>query len=161
MADTTFDISTVRPASSGWEPFVELFADYRAHYGQQREQQRCDRWLREQVDAGRFCCYLACASEGEPAGIATVAVSPASLSLSVFWALRDLFVAPVHRRVGVGRLLVARVAADAQAAGAVRVELQTEVDNHAALAVYRDAGFEEVTGLTTLLLPLQTSDEDG
>lgn len=154
VADTTFEVTTVRPGESGWEALVALFADYRAHYGQQREQQRCDRWLREQVDAGRFRCYLARTPDGESTGMATVAVSPASLSLSLFWALRDLFVAPEHRRAGVGRVLVDTVAADARAGGAVRVGLQTEVDNHAAVSVYRDAGFEEVTGLTTLILPL-------
>ena len=150
----TIDITTVGPAESGWDTLVGLFSDYRAHYGRQGEQQRCDQWLREQVDAGRFRCYLARTSEGEPAGMATVAVSPASLSLSLFWALRDLFVAPEHRRGGVGRALVDAVAADARAGGAVRVGLQTEADNHAALSVYRRAGFEEVTGLRTLILPL-------
>lgn len=149
-----FDITTVRPTESGWDTLVDLFSDYRAHYGRQREQQRCDRWLREQVDAGRLRCYLARTSEAEPAGMATVAVSPASLSLSLFWALRDLFVAPEHRRGGVGRALVDAVAADARAGGAVRVGLQTEADNHAALSVYRGAGFEEVTELRTLILPL-------
>lgn len=150
----TFDITTVGPAESGWDTLVDLFSDYRAHYGRQGEQQRCDRWLREQVDVGRFRCYLARTSEGEPAGMATVAVSPASLSLSLFWALRDLFVAPEHRRGGVGRALVDAVAADARAGGAIRVGLQTEADNHAALSVYRRAGFEEVTELRTLILPL-------
>ncbi|MCY7372511.1 MAG: GNAT family N-acetyltransferase, partial [Spirochaetaceae bacterium] len=82
------------------------------------------------------------------------AVSPASLSLSLFWALRDLFVTPEHRRGGVGRALVDAVAADARAGGAVRVGLQTEADNHAALSVYRGAGFEELTELRTLILPL-------
>lgn len=154
VADTTFDIATVRPAESGWESVVDLFADYRTHYGQQRERQRGDRWLREQVAAGRFRCYLARTPDGEPVGMATVVVSPASQSLSVFWALRDLFVAPDHRRAGVGRALVDSIAADARARGAVRVGLQTEADNHAALSVYRAAGFEEVAGLTTLLLPL-------
>ncbi|MCY7373937.1 MAG: GNAT family N-acetyltransferase, partial [Spirochaetaceae bacterium] len=115
----TFDITTVRPTESGWDTLVDLFSDYRAHYGRQRELQRCDRWLQEQVDAGRFRCYLARTWEGKPAGMATAAVSPASLSLSLFWALRDLFVTPEHRRGGVGRALVDAVAADARAGGAV------------------------------------------
>ena len=154
VADTTFDITTVRPAESDWESLVDLFSDYRAHYGRQREQQRCDQWLGEQVDKGRLRCYLARTWEGQPAGIATVAVSPASLSLSLFWALRDLFVAPDRRRGGVGGALVDAVTADARADGAVRVALQTEADNHAALSVYRSAGFEEVTELRTLVRPL-------
>lgn len=155
MADTALEIRVVRPADSRWVSVVDLFADYRAHYGKPREEERCDRWLREQVDAGRLSCYLARTQHGEPVGMATVAVSPASLSLSLFWLLRDVFVAPEHRRVGVGRALVDTVTAAARADGAVRVALQTEADNHAALSVYRGAGFEEVTGLTTLMLATQ------
>ena len=53
------------------------------------------------------------------------------------------------------------VVADARAAGAARVSLQTEVGNERALALYRDAGFEVVDELTMLNLTSRESDEDG
>ena len=86
--------------------------------------------------------------------MANVVVSPASMALSLFWQLRDLYVAPDHRRHGVGRALVDTVVADARAAGAARVSLQTEVGNDRALALYRSAGFEVVDELTMLNLML-------
>jgi ribosomal protein S18 acetylase RimI-like enzyme len=153
MADNALDVRTVRPGDPGWDDHVALFADYRVHYGQDREPQRCDRWLRQQLDAGRYSCYLArSGADGAAPGMANVAISPASMVLSLFWQLRDLYVAPDHRRQGVARALVDVVVADAQAAGAARVSLQTEVGNDRALAVYQSAGFEVVTELTMLNL---------
>ena len=86
--------------------------------------------------------------------MANVAVSPASIVLSSFWQIRDLYVAPDDRRHGVGRGLVDAVVGDARAVGAARVSLQTEVGNARALALYRSAGFEVVDEVTMLNLPL-------
>jgi ribosomal protein S18 acetylase RimI-like enzyme len=155
VADNVIDVRTVRPGDPGWDAHVGLFADYRVHYGQDREPQQCDRWLREQLDAGRYHCYLVHSGpEGRPAGMANVAVSPASMALSVFWQLRDLYVAPDRRRRGVGRALLDVVVADARAAGAARISLQTEVGNDQAVALYRSADFEVVSELTMLNLVL-------
>jgi ribosomal protein S18 acetylase RimI-like enzyme len=155
VAGPALDVRTVTPGDAGWGAHVELFAAYRAHYGHQPDPQRCDRWLREQLEAGPYRCYLARrGSDGRPAGMATVIVSPASLALSTYWQLRDLYVAPEHRRVGAGRALVDAVVAEARAAGATRVGLQTEVGNARAVALYRSAGFEVVDELTLLNLTL-------
>jgi len=151
MTDAGSTVSTVRPGDPGWDAHVGLFADYRAHYGQDRDPQQCDRWLRQQLDAGRYRCYLAHGGpDGTAAGMATVAISPASIVLSLFWQLRDLYVAPDHRRQGVARALLDVVVADAGAAGAHRVSMQTEVGNDQALALYLSAGFEVVDELTLL-----------
>ena len=155
MAELALDVRTVRGGDPGWGAHVELFAAYRAHYDQVNDPPRCDRWLREQLDAGRYACYLARdAATGRGVGMANVVVSPASIALSLYWQLRDLHVRPGSRRAGVGRALVDAVVADARAAGAARVSLQTEVSNDRALALYRSAGFEVVDELTLLNLML-------
>ena len=72
--------------------------------------------------------------------------------LGTVWSIRDLYVAPRHRRAGVAKALLERVLRDARAAGALRVSLQTETDNAAALKLYTDIGFQRVTGLELLNL---------
>jgi ribosomal protein S18 acetylase RimI-like enzyme len=144
-------VGTVRPGEAGWSAYVDLFADYRAHYGVgDPGPGACERWLR--THAATMHCYLARAPE--PVAMAVVVVSPASLRLGVFWQLRDLFVAPEARRRGVGRAVVTSVATDARAAGALRLALQTESGNAAAQALYHGLGFEDVTGYVQMMLTL-------
>ncbi len=69
--------------------------------------------------------------------------------------VRDLYVAPEHRRAGIGRALPAHVAEAARTAGAQRLSLHTETDNAAALALYAGLGFRPVPGLRQLSLPLR------
>ena len=146
-------VGTIRPGDEGWPAYVDLFADYRAHYGGgEPEPEASERWLRTHEATGRVHCYLARAPE--PVAMAVVVVSPASMALGVFWQLRDLFVAPDARRRGVGRAVVTSVAADARAAGALRLALQTESGNAAAQALYRGLGFEDVTGYVQMMLTL-------
>lgn len=155
MAQIALEVRSVRADEPGWDAQVQLFAAYRVHYGQVHQPRECERWLREQLDAGRFHCYLARnASDARAVGMANVVVSPASIALSLYWQLRDLYVAPDHRRGGVGRALVDAVVADARAAGAARVSLQTELGNDRAVSLYRSAGFEVVDELTLLDLML-------
>ena len=57
--------------------------------------------------------------------------------------LADLAVHPDQRRRGVGRRLVEGVCREARERGAATVYLQVRESNHAALALYREAGFSE------------------
>jgi GNAT superfamily N-acetyltransferase len=93
--------------------------------------------------------------EREAAGICLIAICPASLRLSEFWMVRDLFVPPHWRRSGVARALLDAVRAAAQQRGALRLSLQTEPENTAALGLYEQYGFTPVTGLRHLTLDLR------
>jgi ribosomal protein S18 acetylase RimI-like enzyme len=79
---------------------------------------------------------------------------PASLRLAHFWQIRDLFVLPTHRRLGVGRALLTSVRAAAIASGALRLVLQTEDDNDPALRLYADSDYTLIKGYCSLRLPL-------
>jgi ribosomal protein S18 acetylase RimI-like enzyme len=79
---------------------------------------------------------------------------PASLRLGHFWQIRDLFVLPNHRRLGVGRTLLDSIQAAAIATDALRIVLQTEADNAPALRLYADSGYSAVEGYCSLTLPL-------
>jgi GNAT superfamily N-acetyltransferase len=74
--------------------------------------------------------------------------------LGTAWLIRDLYVAPQHRRGGVAHALLQHVVGNARAAGANRVSVQTEADNGPALRLYTAAGFQPVSGLDMLNLSL-------
>jgi GNAT superfamily N-acetyltransferase len=71
-----------------------------------------------------------------------------------FGRSRDLFVLPTHRRLGLGRALLASVRAAAIASGALRLVVQTEDDNDPALRLYADSGYALIKGYCSLILPL-------
>lgn len=85
-------------------------------------------------------------------GFAVIHQVPASLGLGPFWQLRDLFADPAMRRQGIARRLVETIRQAATDAGALRLSLQTEANNAAALALYRQCGFTINPHLTTLSL---------
>jgi ribosomal protein S18 acetylase RimI-like enzyme len=87
-------------------------------------------------------------------GFAAIHQIPASLRLGRFWHLRDLFADPAMRRQGIARQLVETVREAATDAGALRLSLQTESTNAAALELYRRCGFAINADLSTLSLDL-------
>ena len=128
---------------------ARLFDEYREHYGGRADPAASHAWLRQQMASGALRAFLADRRD-EVAGFALVALIPASQRLGHFWQLRDLFVAPRHRRAGVGEALLSSVCNAAVAHGAARLSLVTESDNAAALALYAKAGFEPVTGYVSM-----------
>lgn len=73
-----------------------------------------------------------------------VIVATARTNLSGDWALfSDLKVRPAHRRSGYARALMAAMTEWAAERGASVMALQVLSDNEAALALYRDLGFEQ------------------
>ena len=95
---------------------------------------------------------------GQACGFITSTVTPASLMLGTAWSIRDLYLAPQHRRRGIARTLLQHVIDDARAAGAYRVSLQTEAGNTPAFTLYTSAGFQPVNGLALLSLTLAPGD---
>jgi GNAT superfamily N-acetyltransferase len=142
------------PADAGFGDVVELFDQYRVHYGRSAEVDRSRDWLTAATTAGPMRAFLATLEGVEPAGICLIAICPASLALGEFWMVRDLFVHPRRRRAGVARALLDAVRAAAQRRGALRLTLQTEPENIAALRLYERYGFAPVTGLRQLTLDL-------
>ena len=142
-------IREMTPADADFGRAAALFDEYRVHYGEPAAPAQARAWLTEQITGGRLRMAVAL-----PGGLITTTIMPASLRLRAFVIVRDLYVAPGHRRSGIARALLDHVVADARAAGALRVSLQTEPDNAAALALYAAAGFRPVEGLTSLTLPL-------
>ena len=135
-----------------------VFDQYRQHYGEPVVAGQALAWLTQHTRSGMLTIFTARAG-GNLVGIATAMAGPASLRLGCFWQLRDLYVVPSARRCGAGRALVGAVRAAASTAGAIRLSVQTEPGNTAALALYRASGFLPVEDLRVLALDLPPADK--
>jgi GNAT superfamily N-acetyltransferase len=141
------------PTRSEIEALAQIFDQYRAHYGEASDASRSARWLEQNVSTGRLRVFIA-EDSGRFVGFAITIEIPASLRLARYWQIRDLFVLPAHRRLGVGRALLASVRAAAIASGALRLVVQTEDDNDPALRLYTDSGYAPIKGYCSLMLLL-------
>lgn len=141
------------PTRGEIERLAEIFDRYRADYGEASDVLRSAAWLGANLGASRVRVFVA-EEPGRFVGLALTIDVPASLRLAHFWQIRDLFVLPTHRRLGLGRALLASVRAAAIASGAVRLVVQTEDGNDPALRLYADSGFGVIEGYCSLMLPL-------
>ena len=141
------------PTPGEIQALSDIFDQYRVHYGEGSDVLQSATWLEQNVSTGRLLAFVAEAG-ARFVGFAITMEVPASLRLAQFWGIRDLFVLPKHRRVGVGRALLASIRAAAIASGALRVVLQTEEDNDPALRLYIDSGYTLIKGYCSLMLPI-------
>jgi putative acetyltransferase len=71
------------------------------------------------------------------------AVGTGALALNGAWAeLKRMWVIPQARGLGVSRIILAALEAHARSEGVDTMRLETGVENHAALALYAQAGFQ-------------------
>ena len=141
------------PAAEQLVGVAEVFDQYRRHYGQPVVGGQTLAWLSDHTSHRQLSVFVAHVGE-DLAGLATTVPLPASLRLGCSWQLRDLYVVPSARRRGVARALVGAVRQAATAAGAIRLSVQTEPSNIAALQLYRTSGFVPVEDIQILALPL-------
>lgn len=127
-----------------------VFDEYRCHYGRSPALAATQTWLVEQLSGRRMALIAALDEAGRCRGLITTTVMPASLALGTVWSIRDLYVVADHRRRGIASRLLQHAVDDARNAGALRLSLQTEPDNVAALALYAAAGFQPVEALALL-----------
>jgi GNAT superfamily N-acetyltransferase len=152
MVPVTVTVLT-EPAAKQLAGVAEVFDQYRRHYGQPVVAGQTLAWLTDHTSHRRLSVFAAHVGE-DLAGLATTVVVPASLRLGCSWQLRDLYVVPGARRRGVARALVGAVRQAAIAARAIRLFVQTEPGNIAALQLYRTSGFVPVEDIQVLALPL-------
>jgi|SRR5215831_3554892 len=150
----------VAPTRREIDALAEIFDRYRAHYGETSDAARSASWLDEHLSTRRLRVFVA-EDGARYVGFATTIDVPASLRLTHFWQIRDLFVLPTHRRLGVARALLDSVREAASASGALRLVLQTEDDNDPALRLYAESGYALVEGYCSLMLPLGQAAQGG
>ena len=132
----------VRRATPGdADRVAPLFDAYRQFYGLAPDLALSRRFIAERLERDESIVLLAQAAEGASLGFVQMYPTFSSLRAARVLVLYDLFVAPAARRHGVARKLMVASAAEARAACAVALTLQTARTNHAAQRLYESLGW--------------------
>lgn len=83
--------------------------------------------------------FLVLSIDGRPVGCGAVRLIDAETG-----ELKRMYVSPAMRGRGLGRTLVEALEREARALGASRLVLETGIRQHAAMALYRQTGFQEI-----------------
>ena len=118
-----------------------LFDAYRQFYGRAPDLAAAESFLRERLTRQESTVFLAHA-ESSPVGFTQLYPSFSSVSLARVFILNDLFVVPGQRRAGVGSALLHAATEHARSLGAIRVTLNTDIQNTPAQAVYEARGWK-------------------
>ncbi len=120
---------------------AQLISEFRDHWGKPEPSLEAIREKLGHIDAGPDGEYLLGAfGETEAAGVVQLRFRESVWSAGDCW-LEDLFVRQSARGAGLGRALVEASLERARARGCGRIELDTNEDNEAAIALYRATGF--------------------
>lgn len=139
---TDVDTAISRAGPADLDALALLFDAYRRFYGQAPDLPRARQWLRERLRFGESVVLVA-RRGGAMAGFVQLYPMFSSVRTARTWILNDLYVDPGARRQGVARSLLDAAAGFAREDGAAGISLETTVDNAAARALYRSAGWKE------------------
>ena len=122
------------------DSLVPLFDGYRQFYGRESDQALARRFLQERISRKESVVFLA-EYGGQATGFVQLYPMFTSMGAAPIWVLNDLFVAPDHRRKGVGQALLEAATQFSRENGAVKLRLSTTVTNHAAQSLYERLGW--------------------
>lgn len=132
-----------------------LFDGYRQFYGQASDLVGARHFLKARFEHGQSVVLLA-ESNGQAVGFTQLYPSFSSVSMARVFVLNDLYVAESARRLGVGEALLKAATDHARQLGAVRLSLNTNVQNLPAQALYASMGWERDQKFNAYHLALQT-----
>jgi len=145
----------IRRATPGDVDLVApLFDTYRVFYGKPSDPALARDFIDARLTRGESVILLAL-QEGKAVGFTQLYPAFSSVSATHVWILNDLLVLPDARRGGVARALLSAAADFARADGALRLELETDHDNHTAQALYQAMGWTLYDGTLRYRLPLR------
>ena len=134
-------IEIVRASEADLDHLAPLFGGYRVFYEQQSDPETESAYLAKRMRRGDCTIFLA-RDNNEPAGFVLLYPTFDSVDMARVWVLHDLFVAPLHRKQGIGRQLMETAHVFCRDSGASRVDLSTAVSNTVAQPLYESMGYQ-------------------
>jgi GNAT superfamily N-acetyltransferase len=132
-----------RASMGDLDTVADLIGAFRDHWGKSEPSLDEIRESVERIMAGGDGEYLLGAVvDGEATGVAQIRFRWSVWTSADDCWLEDLFVLESARRTGLGRALVEACCDRARERGCRRIELDTNEDNEAALALYEACGFQ-------------------
>ena len=132
-----------------------LFDAYRQFYEQPADLTGATAYIELRLENNESTILVAATDEGELVGFCQLYATFCSVAAAPILILYDLFVDPAYRRQGIGLALMVAANDHAQAAGVVRMELATAVDNHQAQALYESLGWQRDKDFYHYSLPVE------
>ena len=130
-----------RASAENLSEVARLFDLYRQFYEQPANRRGAGVYLDQRFAAEDSVIYLAEDENGRAIGFIQMYPALCSVAMAHYWVLYDLFVDRAVRDAGVGRLLMERARAHAVESGALRIDLETAVDNTIAQELYESLGY--------------------
>lgn len=123
------------------ERVAPLFDAYRQFYGMAPDRALAERYMRERLERAESVVVLAMDLKQAALGFCQLYPSFCSVEAKPVYVLYDLYVAPVARRLGVGRFLLLAAEQLARENGKARMDLSTAKTNHSAQRLYESLGW--------------------
>ncbi|PYI55210.1 GNAT family N-acetyltransferase [Paenibacillus flagellatus] len=111
-------------------------------------------WRRLILTGHSYGLLARCRETGEYAAFVTYSWGFSSTKGMPVLRIQDVFTASRRRRTGASEALLARTETIAREAGAHRLQLETDVDNAAARALYEKAGYRPIEPKLVYMRPL-------
>ncbi|WP_435214212.1 N-acetyltransferase family protein [Luminiphilus sp. nBUS_16] len=122
---------------------ASLFDAYRQFYSCEPALESAEAWLSTNFTDRRSTVFVAEDEAANLVGFTQLYPALCSVDLVRYFVLYDLYVDQSHRRMGLGRGLMAAAQSWALAAGGARIELETARNNVGAQALYETLGYEK------------------
>ena len=132
-----------------------LFDLYRQFYEQPADLDKARDYIEARLSNDESVIYLATDDEGIGLGFTQLYATFCSVAAAPIWILYDLYVDAGVRKGGVGTGLMNRAKKLAEDSGAVRIQLETAVDNTTAQSVYEALGYERDTAFYNYSLAIK------
>jgi ribosomal protein S18 acetylase RimI-like enzyme len=137
-------ITTRRANPDDLDAVAVMFDGYRQFYKKPADVAAARSFLADRMARDESVIFLAHA-QGVPVGFTQLYPTFSSVSMGRVFVLNDLFVAQSARRRGVGAALLDAAVGHAKAQRAVRLSLNTDVQNASAQALYEAKGWQRQT----------------
>lgn len=147
-------ITITRATLDDIDAVAPLYDAYRRFYHQPPDPELARSFLSGRLQHDESVVFLARHADGRAAGFTQLFPMFSSVRAMRVWVLNDLYVDAAARRQGVGEALLAAARDFARDDGAIRLELETMPDNHAAQSLYRAQGWRQYDQTLRFHLPL-------